>query len=138
MLSFSLITRPGRAVAIVAAVGLLFGAQGTLALRWRSRITDGYLRLRRRRLLVAALLSVSAGLSVLAPLHSRLGTIGAWIVRAGLAGQLLGASISLAAGRDLAPGLFGPARSSPHPESRRSWSPGAGRRTYPLACSRRH
>ena len=106
MLNFSLITRPGRAVVIVAVVGLLFAAQGTIALRWPQPDhgwgVDGYAG---AAVLVTALLATIAGLSVLAPLHSRLGTIGVWIVRAGLTGPLLGACISLAAGHNMALGL---------------------------------
>ena len=106
MLSFSLITRPGRAVAIVAVVGLLFAAQGVIALRWpqpgHGWGVDAYAG---AGVLAAALLAAIAGISVLAPLHSRLGTIGVWIVRIGLAGPLLAACISLAAGRDMTLGL---------------------------------
>jgi hypothetical protein len=106
MLSFSLITRPGRAVVIVAVVGLLFGAQGTIALRWPQPDhgwgVNGYAG---TGVLVAALLVAIAALSVLAPLHSRLGTIGVLVVRAGLVGPLLAACISLAAGHSMLPGL---------------------------------
>ena len=94
MNSTALITRPGRAAAVVAAVGLLFGAQGALALHdfgAGGSATAGFL--------LAALAAATVALGVLAPLHSRLGAISVSIVRAGLVVALVPVGVSLAAGR---------------------------------------
>jgi hypothetical protein len=103
MLRLALITRPARAVAIVAAVGLVFGIQGAIALRWPQPENGwGDAQYASQVLLAAALVAAIVGLSVLAPLHSRVGTAGLWIARAGLALPLLATLASLGAGHDVA------------------------------------
>ena len=106
MLRFTLITRPGRAVAIVAVVGLLFAAQGAIALRWPQPGHGwGAAGTVAGALLVAALAAAIVGIVVLTPLHSRGGTIGVWAAGAGLGLSLLPASASLVAGRSMLTGL---------------------------------
>lgn len=102
MLCFTLITRPGRAAGVVALVGLLFGLQGAIALRW-PQPADGWglAGYAAEGFLAAALLAAVIGLGVLAPLHSRTGSIGLWVARAGVALMLVPVAISLAVGRDL-------------------------------------
>lgn len=102
MSCLTLITRPGRAALAVALVGLLFGLQGAVALRFAppgpgygaaGHASDG--------LLAAALVAATVVLGVLAPLHSRRGTLGLWIARAGVVLMLAPVAAGLALGRDL-------------------------------------
>lgn len=100
--SFTLITRPGRAAAVVALVGLLFGSQGATALRWPQPGTGwGVAGYAAEGLLAAALLAAVIGLGVLAPLHSRTGSVGLWLARSGVALMLVPVSISLVMAEDL-------------------------------------
>jgi hypothetical protein len=86
----ALIMRPRRAAGIVAAVGLLFGAHGVLTLRWPGA-TDVFGPGGRAAawLLVLAVGASIVALGVLAPLHSRSGSLAVSIGRAGLAIALL-------------------------------------------------
>ena len=84
----TLITRPGRAAALVVTVGLLFGFQSTLALGG-SAAAAGYV-------LIAALAAATIVVGVFAPLHSRAGSIAVAIARAGLALAILPVAGSLA------------------------------------------
>lgn len=100
MPSVSLITRPRRAVALVALVGLLFGTHGGIVLGWpQAAAGRGVAGDAAACVLVAALIAAAGALSVLAALHSRLGTAGISIARAGLAGPGLAAVGSLALGQ---------------------------------------
>ena len=73
---FTLIARPGRATALVASVGLLFGAQSLLALGGVAFAGYGTLVV-----LGAAIVVIG----VFAPLHSRAGAIAVITTRVGLA-----------------------------------------------------
>jgi hypothetical protein len=84
-LSLTLLTRPGRAAAIVAVVGLLAVAQGAIALRWQASghgwDTTGLAAV----LLLAAALAASVGtLGALVPLVGRRGRLGLGLARAGV------------------------------------------------------
>ena len=86
----TLITRPGRAAALVVTVGLLFGLQSMLALGGAGA-TAGFV-------LIAALAAATIALGVFAPLHSRSGSIAVAIARTGLALAILPVAGSLATG----------------------------------------
>lgn len=82
----ALIMRPRRAAAIVAVVGLLFGAHGALTLRWPGHADAFGPGGRTAAWLLVVAIGVSiVVLGVLAPLHSRSGSISVSIARAGLA-----------------------------------------------------
>jgi hypothetical protein len=86
----TLITRPGRAAALVVTVGLLLGLESALALGG-SATAAGYV-------LVAALVAATLVLGVFAPLHSRSGTIAVTIARAGLVLAVVPVAGALAVG----------------------------------------
>lgn len=102
MLCFTLITRPRRAAGVVALLGILFGAQGAIALRWPQPAEGwGVAGYAAEGFLAAALLCAAVALGVLAPLHSRTGSIALWVARTGVALMLVPVAVSLAVGRDL-------------------------------------
>ena len=86
---FTLIARPGRAAALVATVGLLFGGQSLLALGGVASAGYGTL---------AALVAAIVAIGVFAPLHSRSGAIAVVTARVGLALALVPVAGSLATG----------------------------------------
>jgi hypothetical protein len=73
---FTLVTRPGRAAALVAGVGLLFAVQAVLAVG--DPATAGYGA-------VAPLIAAIVAIGLFAPLHSRSGAIAVATARIGLA-----------------------------------------------------
>ena len=98
----ALITRPGRAALLVAFVGLLFGLQGAIVLRWPQPGQDfGVAGYAAEGLLAASLVAAMAALGVLAPLHSRRGALGLWVARAGVGLMLAPVAAGLLLGRDL-------------------------------------
>jgi hypothetical protein len=102
MSCITLITRPGRAALAVALVGLLFGLQGTIALRGTQPDQGwGVAGYASEGLLAAALVAAMVALGVLAPLHSRRGALGLWVARAGVGLMLAPVAAGLALGRDL-------------------------------------
>ena len=86
---FTLITRPGRAAALVATVGLLFAVQGALALGDPAAAGYGT---------VVALAATIVAIGVFAPLHSRSGAIAVVTARIGLALALVPAVGAVATG----------------------------------------
>jgi hypothetical protein len=86
---FTLISRPGRAAALVASVGALFAGQSLLALGGVASAGYGS-----AVALAAAILAVG----VFAPLHSRSGAIAVVITRVGLALALVPVAGALATG----------------------------------------
>ncbi len=80
MHSFTLITHPGRAAALVAAVGLTFGAQSALTLGGSG--SAGYAS---TAALLAALGTAIVAVGIFAPLHSRSGSVAVIAARTGLA-----------------------------------------------------
>ena len=86
---FTLIARPGRAAALVAAVGLLFDAQSLLAFSGVAFAGYGTL---------VALGATIVAIGMFAPLHSRSGAIAVFVARVGLALALIPVAGALAAG----------------------------------------
>ncbi|MGZ8688769.1 MAG: hypothetical protein ACXWZP_10120 [Gaiellaceae bacterium] len=102
MSCITLITRPGRAAFAVAFVGLLFGLQGAIVLRWpQSAHGWGVAGYASEGLLAAALVAAMVALGVLAPLHSRRGALGLWMARSGVGLMLAPVAVGLLLGRDL-------------------------------------
>jgi hypothetical protein len=84
-LSLILLTRPGRAVASVAVVGLLALAQGAIALHWQaSGHGSGPLLLALVLLFAAAVGGTAVALDALVPLAGRRGRLGRRLAQAGL------------------------------------------------------
>ncbi|HJU48068.1 MAG TPA: hypothetical protein VJ689_08050, partial [Gaiellaceae bacterium] len=90
-LSLTLLTRPGRASAIVAVVGLLGVAQGAMALRWQAS-GFGWDRTGAvaAALLVLALAGSAMAMQALVPLIGRRGKLGLLLARIGLVAILAG------------------------------------------------
>jgi hypothetical protein len=95
----ALIVRPRRAAAIVAALGVLFGANGALTLRWPGHADAFGPGGTAAWLLVVAVGASIVVLGVLAPLHSRSGSISVSIARVGLAIALVALMASSLTGR---------------------------------------